>query len=154
MYSTDFEIDEVENLLVGAIDTALMAENIFIAAKSYGLGGEVMGCIRNNPTKVVELLNLPKYVIPLFGMCLGFPDDNPWKKPRLPQKIVVHDELYSTDQMDSGLKEYESVTADYYTRRTNGQRTDGWTKQMAKYLSKPRHADLKSFIIKQGIRLK
>lgn len=154
MHSSNFEIKEVENVLVGAVDTALVLQNVLIAARSYGLSGVPMGGIRLNPTKVVELLDLPELTIPLIGLCLGYPADEPWQKPRLPQRIVVHNETYQKDKVPSGLEEYESISADYYTRRTNGERTTGWTKQTAEYLSKPRYTHMKSFIQKQGFELR
>jgi hypothetical protein len=98
------------------------------------------------------LLKLPRFTIPIMGMCLGYPAEDPGQKPRLPQKVVVHEETYQTDHLIDGLEEYEAVTADYYTRRTNGKRTAGWTKQMAEYLSQPRRHHLKQF--NQGIQLK
>jgi nitroreductase len=154
MHATNFEIHEVENLIVGAVDTALAAENVLLSARSYGLGGVMIGGIRNHPEGVVDILKLPPLTIPIMGMCLGYPSDDPWQKPRLPQKVVVHEEFYQTDHLIAGLEEYEAISADYYTRRTAGKRTEGWTKQMAEYLSKPRRASLKQFIMNQGIELK
>ena len=54
----------VEQLLIGAIDGALMAQNALLAAQSLGLGGVYIGGIRNNPAAVSELLGLPHQVIP------------------------------------------------------------------------------------------
>jgi nitroreductase len=154
MHEANFEIHEVENLIVGAVDTALAAENVLLSARSYGLGGVMIGGIRNHPQGVVEILKLPPLTIPILGMCLGYPADAPWQKPRLPQKVVVHEEFYQKDHLIAGLEEYEAISADYYTRRTGGKRTEGWTLQMAEYLSKPRRASLKQFIMNQGIELK
>lgn len=146
---------EIENLLVGSIDGALSAQNALIAAKSYGLGGVIIGGVRRNPKCMTELLKLPKYVIPLFGMCLGYPlnAEIPWQKPRLPKEAVVHEETYKTKNIIEDLKEYERISADYYTRRTNGNKTEGWTKQMAEYFSKPRQPHLKQYLLDQKIGL-
>jgi hypothetical protein len=103
---------------------------------------------------VSELLKLPPLTIPIMGMCLGYPAQEPWQKLRLPKATVIHEETYKTEHMVDGLMEYEEISADYYTRRTNGRRTNGWTEQMSEYLSNPRRPHLKSFIINQGIHLK
>lgn len=151
MEDTAFEVNEVENVLVAAVDTALAAENALIAARSFGLGGVMIGGIRNNPEEVKEILGLPQYTIPIMGMCLGYPDQEPWQKPRTPKEIVVHYNQYqSKEDIVKGLARYEEISADYYKRRTNGVRGEGWTKQMAQYLSHPRRVHLKSFIKKQG----
>jgi nitroreductase len=153
MWGTDLEINEVENVLVAAVDTALAAENALIAARSYGLGGVMIGGIRNQPAKVKEVLGLPQYTFPVMGMCLGFPDQAPWQKPRTPQGAVVHYNHYqSKEEIIKGLEEYEAISADYYKRRTKGVRDEGWTKQMADYLSRPRRAHLKKFINSQGFK--
>ncbi|MEH7126384.1 oxygen-insensitive NADPH nitroreductase [Bacillus sp. JJ1773] len=154
MHGTDFAIDEVENVIVGAVDTALAAENALLAARSFGLGGVMIGGIRNDPYGVREILDMPPLTIPLMGMCLGYPDQNPWQKPRTPQEIVIHYNAYQAkEQIREGLATYEEISADYYNRRTSGKRTDGWTKQMARYLEKPRRPHLKEFILNQGFNL-
>ena len=86
-------------------------------------------------------------------MCLGYPDQEPWQKPRLPQDTVVHNEEYNAKTIKEGLKEYDNIMSDYYFRRTNGQRDKGWTELMAEYLRNERRPDLKEFIINQGIKL-
>ncbi len=60
-----------EQLLLGVVDTALMAQNAFTAAESLGLGGVYIGGIRNSIEAVGELLQVPKHVLPLFGLCTG-----------------------------------------------------------------------------------
>lgn len=154
MHRSRFEIAEIENLLVGAVDTSLAAQNALLAARSHGLSGVMMGGIREDPERVIDLLKLPPLTFPLYGMCLGYPKGSQWQKPRLPKRVVVHNEQYETDQIASGLEEYENISADYYTRRTKGVRTDGWTKQMADYFSEPQLPNLKSILMKQGFPLK
>lgn len=39
MHDESLEISEVENLLMGAVDTALVVQNIIMAAEFYRLGG-------------------------------------------------------------------------------------------------------------------
>ncbi|MEQ6390629.1 oxygen-insensitive NADPH nitroreductase [Bacillaceae bacterium S4-13-58] len=153
-HQSDFEMDEVENLIIGAVDTALFAENFYLAANSFGLGGVMIGGIRNRAKEVASLLNLPKWTLPIMGMCLGYPDQDPWQKPRIGTAAIYHEESYQTDQLEEILKEYEERSSDYYTRRTSGQRTDGWGKQMVHYLSKKRRVDLTQFIKEQGFSLK
>lgn len=153
MYGTVAQLNELQNLIVGIGDTALAAQNALIAARSYGLGGCMIGEIKRHPQKVIELLKLPPYSFPIMGMCLGYPDDHPWQKPRLPKKAVIHEECYNESNVLEGLKEYEKITEDYYTRRTAGKRTEGWGKQMAAYVSQIRNPHLKGDFIKQGFKI-
>ena len=60
-----------EQFIISTVDTALLAQNVVIAAESAGLGICYIGAIRNNPQKATDLLELPKNVYPVFGLCLG-----------------------------------------------------------------------------------
>ncbi len=146
-------LNGVENLLVSFVDAALVAENVLLAARSLGLGGVMVGGIRNDCKKVSELLNLPEYVIPVAGMCLGYPDQEPGQRPRLSMETVVHMEEYSKDAVLPGLEAYDKTTSEYYINRTNGQRSETWTEIMAEYLSKERRLELKEFIVGKGIEI-
>ncbi|MCM3713749.1 oxygen-insensitive NADPH nitroreductase [Alkalihalobacillus oceani] len=154
MNNLPLNIEETNDLVVGAVDTALVGENILIAARSHGLGGVMIGEIRNNFDEVAALLKLPPYTFPLFGMCLGYPAEIPEQKPRLPANVVIHEETYQTEHIPTGLLEYEKRSAAYYTKRTNGRKTTGWTKQISDYMSRQRGIKLKEFILKQGYGLK
>lgn len=95
------ELGLAEQLLLGVVDTALMAQNAFTAAESLGLGGVYIGGLRNNIESVTELLKLPKHVLPLFGLCLGWPADNPDLKPRIPAAMLVHENHYLIEKQKS-----------------------------------------------------
>ncbi|WP_226037844.1 oxygen-insensitive NADPH nitroreductase [Aquibacillus saliphilus] len=153
-YQTSFEIEETENLLIGSVDTALVAENFLLSARSHGLGGVMIGGIRNEAEEVAKLLKLPKWTLPIMGMCVGYPDQHPWQKPRITKSSIYHEEYYQTDNLNVDLAKYEHITEDYYTNRTNGKKTDGWGKQMSVYFSKVRRAKLTKFIKDQGFSLK
>ncbi len=102
----DAQLGLAEQLLLGVVDTAMMAQNALIAAESLGLGGVYIGGLRNNIEAVTKLLKLPQHVLPLFGLCLGWPADNPDLKPRLPASILVHENSYQP--LDKGaLAQYD-----------------------------------------------
>ncbi|MDN6228585.1 MAG: oxygen-insensitive NADPH nitroreductase, partial [Enterobacterales bacterium] len=82
------ELGLAEQLMLGTVDTSLMAQNAFTAAESLGLGGVYIGGLRNNIEEVTQLLKLPQNVLPLMGLCLGYPATNPAQKPRLPEAMV------------------------------------------------------------------
>lgn len=155
MHNEEYALDGIENLLVGITDTALVAQNVMLAAESLGLGGVIIGGIRNDSQAIVDLLKLPEYVVPIVGMCLGYPDLDqiPWKKPRLPQYAVVHEEEYDIESVAKGLEEYDQISSDYYRRRTGGKRDKGWTSIMSEYINTERRLYLKDFIISRGIKL-
>lgn len=99
----------IEIFIVATVDAALVAQNILTGAESCGLGGVMIGGIRNNPDKVAMLLQLPDKVYPLMGMCLGYPDQEPILKPRLQPEIIIHHEKYDDTRLDELLDEYDRI---------------------------------------------
>ena len=51
----DAQLGLAEQLLLGVVDTAMMAQNALIAAESLGLGGVYIGGLRNNIEAVTKL---------------------------------------------------------------------------------------------------
>lgn len=109
--SRGYEINDrhVELFIVAVVDTALVAQNILVASEGSGLGVCMIGAIRNNPDGVCELLKLPEKVFPLMGMCLGWPDQDPIVKPRLPEKVAVYREEYGKVDFERLIGEYDSL---------------------------------------------
>jgi nitroreductase len=143
-----------EQLLIGAIDGALMAQNALLAAQSLGLGGVYIGGIRNNPAEVSELLGLPHQVIPLFGLCLGHPDQQPEQKPRLPKALVVHQERYQQQLDRDLLARYDQQIADYYQARSSNNKQQTWSGQIRSILSKESRPFMMGFLQSRGFNLK
>ncbi|WP_332694002.1 oxygen-insensitive NADPH nitroreductase [Halalkalibacter lacteus] len=145
-----FEIGEQEQALVGAVDAALVAQNMLIAARSYDLGGVMIGGIRNDPDAVSKVLGLPQLTFPVMGLCIGYPAQNPEQKPRLPQRAVVHKEKYNQTKIKEAIDEYDQVMKSYYYERTKGKRSDTWSQLMAQFLSTPKRPQVGDFLKKQG----
>lgn len=145
----DAQLGYTEQTLIGAIDTALMAQNALTAAESLGLGGVYIGGLRNNPDKVATLLELPHYVLPLFGLCLGHPAQDPEIKPRLPTELVVHTDTYAP--IDSArLSQYDDAVREYYKTRTGGNKESSWSEQISDTLGKEARPFMKGFIESRG----
>ncbi|MCK8218578.1 nitroreductase family protein, partial [Erwinia amylovora] len=105
-----------EQLLLGCVDPALMAQNAMIAAESLGYGGVYIGGIRNHLAEVTQLLGLPKVGLPLFGLCLGKPAQDAQCKPRMPAELLVHENCYRA--LDSELlAQYDEELVQYYQQR-------------------------------------
>lgn len=148
----DHNLESMETFIIALIDTALAAQNAAIAAESMDLGICFIGGIRNNIEKVSELLKLPDRVIPLFGMAIGYPEDESAIKPRLPLKAVFHENSYEDKQAE--LKEYNEIISAYYNERTNGLRQDRWTEQMIGMLTSKQREFMMDFVKSKHFALK
>lgn len=138
-----------EQLLLGCVDTALMGQNAMIAAESLGLGGVFIGGIRNGIAEVTELLGLPKYVLPLFGFCLGWPEQVPQLKPRMPAAMLVHENRYQPVDPDV-LASYDAQQEEYYLTRESNPRRESWSDHIRKTIIKESRPFMLDYLHKQG----
>ena len=142
-----------EQFIVATVDTALIAQNTMLAAESMGLGGVYIGGIRNDPQTVCDLLHIPDRVYPVFGMCLGYPDDSPEVKPRLPLGVVLKEDEYTGDDEEL-IGTYDDVTSDYYKRRTSNKRDDSWSQQVSELVSRVSRPHMRAFLQRKGFEMK
>jgi nitroreductase len=82
-------------LLNSIIDASLAGMCLSLAAESAGLGTVMVGGVRNRPHAIAALLGLPPGVFALFGVCVGWPRDTPPVRPRLSERLIVHEERYT-----------------------------------------------------------
>ncbi len=146
-----------EHFMIATIDVALFAQNVTVAAESEGLGICYIGGIRNDPAQVSELLKLPKNVYPVFGLCIGHPDQNPVVKPRLPLDMVLMDETYQSVSLPEKrelLDEYDNLMRNYYLERSGGKVDRTWSKDMEALLGKESRPHMKAFLESQGFKMR
>ncbi|MCP8970440.1 oxygen-insensitive NADPH nitroreductase [Ectobacillus ponti] len=145
-------LESTEKFMVALIDASLAAQNAAIAAESMGLGICYIGGLRNQLEEVKALLHIPERVIPLFGLTVGYPLQEGSVKPRLPLAHIYHEDSYhsDTEQLQLQLAEYNEVIRQYYEERTNGERRDTWTGQMAHMLARPTRMYMKEFVERSG----
>lgn len=145
-------LERTENFMIAVIDAALAAQNAALAAESMGLGICYIGGLRNQLVEVSKLLNIPKHVIPLFAMTIGYPLHESSKKPRLPFAHVYHENGYQTNKelLKEQLHDYNQTIQQYYKERTNNERQDTWTSQMAVKFTTPTRLYMKEYVQKQG----
>ncbi|MBY6197355.1 oxygen-insensitive NADPH nitroreductase [Vibrio hangzhouensis] len=142
--------DYTELALIGAIDAGIMAQNCLIAAESLGLGGVYIGGLRNNAQKVDELLELPSDTAVLFGMCLGYPAQDPELKPRLPQSVLVHENGYQPVDLNL-ISEYDQVMHKYYAGRSSNAKQSSWSAQITNKLAGESRPHILGYLNHKGL---
>ncbi len=85
--------------MAGHNDAAIGAQNMVIAAESLGLGTVYLGSINADPRRMIELLGLPAYTYPAFGLLVGHPASEPERKPRLPLSVTVAVDRYPSRRL-------------------------------------------------------
>ena len=144
-----------EPFIAASVDVALFAQNAVVAAESLGLGCCYIGGIRNKPEQVVELLNLPELVFPIFGLCIGAPDQDPLPKPRLPLSVILCENEYDSSNKKMALiDEYDTHVKQYYLIRSKGKLEHTWSEQILTQSASQTRPFMKNFLNKQGFMVR
>ncbi|MFY2507648.1 oxygen-insensitive NADPH nitroreductase [Vibrio pectenicida] len=139
-----------ELTIIGAVDCGIMAQNCLLAAESLGLGGVYIGGLRNAATEVDKLLGLPKHCAVLFGLCLGYPAQDPQTKPRLPAKVIMHENSYQTLNL-SNIDSYDKRMQDYYASRSSNQKQSTWSQEVTTKLVGESRPHIKGYLNSKGL---
>jgi nitroreductase len=139
-----------EAFLLATIDAALFAQNLVVALEALGHGTCYIGGLRNRLPEVDALLELPRLVLPLFGLCVGTPRERPAVKPRLAPQAVLHEGRYRASRATLGdVDEYDARMAEYYAARGKPHHT--WSGALARLLAEPRRPHLFDYYTQKGI---
>ncbi len=87
--------DNFLSFYTASIDALLAAQNVALAAESHGLGICYLGTTTYMADKIINILDIPKNVVPVTTLVLGYPDEKPDLTDRLPIEGVVHYEKYN-----------------------------------------------------------
>jgi hypothetical protein len=109
--------------MTAATDALLVAQTVCIAAESRDLGICYLGTTTYMAHKIIEVLKLPKGVVPVTTVTLGWPAEKPEQVDRLPLDAVIHNETYK-DYTDEIIERF--------------------------YIEKERRSDSKQFVIENN----
>lgn len=124
--------DNFMSFMVAAIDAVLVAQNVALAAESHGLGICYLGTTLARCREIAHLLKVPRGVVPVTSLTMGYPAEDPPLRDRLPLEGLVHRETY------------QDYTADRIREVFRDRETKGWER----YMSFP---DLKRRIEESGV---
>ena len=99
-------------LMSGTVDASLAAQNICVAAEEEGLGFCYLGTVMYNTKAIAEELALPKGVVPVITIAMGYPDEEPQLSERLPLEGVVHQEKYH-DYSDDDIERVHRIREEF-----------------------------------------
>jgi nitroreductase len=94
MRKADPGYDNFLSFFTAAIDALLVAQTFCIAAEAKGLGICYLGTTTYMAHKIIAVLRLPKGVVPVTTITLGWPLEHPEQVERLPLEAVIHKETY------------------------------------------------------------
>lgn len=118
--------DNFISFINAASDTLLYTQTFCNLADEEGLGYCYLGTTIYMPQQIIEVLQLPRLVMPVATITLGWPDENPPLSDRLPIEAIVHDETYNdytADRIDRFYTEKESLPENQEFVRINNKET-------------------------------
>ncbi|MFX0061704.1 MAG: nitroreductase family protein [Candidatus Hermodarchaeota archaeon] len=100
-------------LLFGIEDASYMAQNMVIAARSLGLGSCFLGRPLTNPKHFAEKYKLPKRVLPIVQLAMGYPAENPPPRPRYPLEFTLFEDEYPNFDDETVIKAMKQMDEGY-----------------------------------------
>jgi FMN reductase (NADPH) len=141
----------LETFMLGAIDASLFAQNLVLAFESMGYGICYIGGLRTRLPEVDHLLEIPDGVMPLYGLCVGIPAEEPSNRPRLPVDAVWMKDAYASDEtMMERIAAFDEVAARYYQER--GAAGRNWTGGLWRKFRQPVREHLLAYYTSKGAR--
>lgn len=109
------------------VDASLAAQRLIDAAEALGLGTVCIGGILNGIEDLVEILALPRGVVPVFGLCLGWPGESPVERPRVALGSVLHEGRYHELTQEAASADVAAMAA--------VTRSRDWVDVLARYFA-------------------
>lgn len=99
--------DNFLSFLNAATDALLYCQTFCNLAEAEGLGTCFLGTTIYQPQALIDAFRLPRLVMPVATITLGWPDEQPALTDRLPLESIVHEETYR-DYTPQLIDEYYS----------------------------------------------
>ena len=119
--------DNLQTFIASTIDAMLFAQAFCDAAEEKGLGICYLGTTAYNADKIIEALSLPRLVVPIVTVTVGYPVMAlPEQVERLPLAAVVHQEAYvdyTPDMIDELYGEKEALEVNKQFVKENNKET-------------------------------
>ena len=118
--------DNLQTFIASTIDAMLFAQTFCTAAEEKGLGICYLGTTAYNADKIIEALSLPRLVVPLVTVTVGYPDGMPEQVERLPLEAVIHQEVYkeyTPASIDALYEEKEALEVNKQFVKENNKET-------------------------------
>lgn len=159
MRGKPFPNDHLDQFFNAAVDAGIVLATFIAAADAVGLGTCPISVIRDHSAKVSEMLGLPQRVIPVAGMCVGWPSETGHTSARLGLETTIHEGHYDEGSLAERIDAYDKRRAAIhpYKPRDPARWGEvpfyGWSEDKARQYGVPQRADFGSFVRGKGFKL-
>lgn len=155
-----FPNDHLDLFFNATVDAAIVLASFVRAAEAVGLGCCPVSVIRDHARAIAALLQLPEKVVPVAGMCLGWPAEQGALSPRLSLQTTLHEERFREGDLAGQVDAYDRrrAAARPYRNQRDVERFGraefyGWSEDKARQYAEPQRADFGAFVRAQGFHL-
>ena len=118
--------DNFLSFINASTDALLFTQTFCNLAEEAGLGLCFLGTTVYMPDMIIDALQLPKLVMPVATLTIGWPDEAPTLTDRLPLDSFVHEETYkpyTAEKIDEYYAEKEALEENREFVRINNKET-------------------------------
>ena len=118
--------DNFLSFVNAASDALLYTQTFCNLAEEAGLGICYLGTTVYQPSKIIEVLRLPRLVMPIATLTVGYPAEEPSLTDRLPLSAIVHNETYqdyTAERIDEFYSPKESLPENQHFVEINKKET-------------------------------
>jgi nitroreductase len=155
-----FPNDHLDLFFNAVVDGAIVLTTFMRAAAAVGLGCCPISAIRDRPDAVSDLLALPARVVPIAGLCVGWPAEEGAITPRLDLAATLHEDRYQAGDLAAQIDAYDRRREEKrpYRRQRDPERWGkaspyGWSEDKARQYAEPLRIDFGAFVRAKGFRL-
>ncbi len=148
-----FANDHLDAFMNSAVDAGIVLANFIQAAEAAGLGCCPISSVRNHAQQVSDLLELPDWVFPVAGLCVGYPSEPGMITSRLGLDVTVHTDRYGEAAIAGKIDAYDRrrQARQQYKKQRDVARFGsaefyGWSEDKARQYAKSERADFGAFI--------
>jgi nitroreductase len=154
-----FPNDHLDLFFNACVDAGILLATFMRAADAAGLGCCPISVIRDHAERVSELLELPQRVIPVAGMCVGWPAEAGNISPRLSLASTLHEDRYDEGDLAQRIEAFDRRRAATHPltprdpARWGSVPFYGWSEDKARQFGVPQCANFGAFVRNKGFRL-
>jgi nitroreductase/FMN reductase [NAD(P)H] len=159
MRGKPFPNDHLDQFFNAAVDSGIVLATFIAAADAVGLGTCPISVIRDHSARVSDMLKLPQRVIPVAGMCVGWPSEQGHISPRLGLDSTIHDGAFDEGRLADRIDAYDKRRAAIHPYKPRDPKRwgevpfYGWSEDKARQYGVPQRANFGAFVRKKGFKL-
>ena len=149
-----FANDHLDAFFNPSTDASMVLMHMLVAAGAVGLTGVPISVLRDQAAALGHILDLPRHVFPVAGLCLGYPASARDVSVRLGLNATLHVDRHalSADQLDPQLDEFDLRYQEVKSARLGGGQATvpTWTEEKRRQYAVTHRSDWGDYVRGQG----